>query len=68
MLKLVPLLFHGVKGSFLVLRPKGSKCKDEFGERVLFNLSDQTSNKCKYFEPFEIAWRGQETFELDKVY
>ena len=37
-----------------------SKYKDKFGWIVLFNLGDQSSNKCKYFEPSEPA-------QFDKV-
>ena len=33
----------------------------------MFNLGDQSSNKCKYFEPSELARRARETFKLDKV-
>ena len=63
----MPLLFQGVKGSTIVKCPKGKYCKDKCGEKVLFNLGDQCSNKCKYLESSELAWRAQETFKLDKV-
>ena len=63
----MPLLFQGVKGSSLVFCLKRAKCKDKCGEKVLFNLGDQTSNKCKYFEPSELVRKGRETFKMDKV-
>ena len=63
----MPLLFQGVQGSSLIKCPKGKHCENKCGEKVLFSLGDQASNKCKYFEPFELARRGRETFKSDKV-
>ena len=56
----MPSLFKGVQGSTLVECPKGKHCENKCGEKVLFSLGDQTSNKCKYFEPSELAQRDQE--------
>ena len=50
-----------------VLCPKGSNCKDKCSGKVLFNLGDQSSNNCKFFEPFKLAQKAWETFKLDKV-
>ena len=61
------LLFQGVKGSTLVFCPKGKNCKDKCDEKVLFNLGDQSSNKCKYFEPSELDQKARDTFKFDKV-
>ena len=47
--------------------PKGKQCENKCGEKVLFSLGDQSSNKCKYFEPSELSLKAQETFKLDKV-
>ena len=47
--------------------PKGCKCENRCDEKTLFDLGDQSYNKCKYFEPSELAQRAQETFKLDLV-
>ena len=64
---LVPLLFQGVQGSTLVECPKGNNCESKCGEKVLFSLGDQASNRCRYFEPSELVRTARETYKLDKV-
>ena len=47
--------------------PKGNNCESKGGEKVLFFLGDQESNRCRYFEPSELVQTAWETYELDKV-
>ena len=53
--------------SSLVLCPQGFKCKNKCDEKNLFNIGDQSSNKCKFVYPTELARKAQETYKLDKV-
>ena len=63
----MPLSFQGIRGSTLVECPKGKYCENKCGQKVLFSLGDQVSNKCKYFEPSELALNARDTFKLDMV-
>ena len=35
--------------------------------KKIFKLGDQSSNKCNFFEPSELAQTSRKTFKLDKV-
>ena len=47
--------------------PKGNNCESKCGEKILFSLGDQASNRCRYFEPSELIRTARETYKLDKV-
>ena len=59
--------FRGFKGSSFVKCPKGKHCNDNCGENFWLNSSDQSSNKCKNFEPSELSRKARETFKFEKV-
>ena len=63
----MPILFQGVQGSSLVRCPKGKQCENKCGEKVLFSLGDQGSNKCRYFEPTELARWGWEIYKVEWI-
>ena len=50
-----------------VQSPKGGSCENRCGGDILFNLGDQSSNRCKFFDPSEVARKAREAFKLYKV-
>ena len=42
------------------MKCKGKECESKCGDNeIVFNLADQASNKCKYFEPSSLAMEGK---------
>ena len=50
------------------MRCKGKECESKCGDNsTVFNLADQVSNKCKYFEPSSLAMEGKMRYKLDQL-
>ena len=49
------------------MKCKGKECESKCGDNsTVFNLADQASNKCKYFEPSSLAMEGKRRYKLDQ--
>ena len=49
------------------MKCKGKECESKCGDNsTVFNLADQVSNKCKYFEPSSLAMEGKRRYKLDQ--
>ena len=49
------------------MKCKGKECESKCGDNsILFNLADQASNKCKYFETSSLAMECKRRYKLDQ--
>ena len=49
------------------MKCKGKDCESKYGDSdILFNLADQASNNCKFFETSSLAMECRSPYKLDQ--
>ena len=51
------------------MKCKGKDCESKFGDNsIMFNLADQASNNCKYFETLSLAMECVEPLQVGPAF